>query len=438
MEEASNLTEIVPTIDDDVKFVLRRFQQPIIYFGEGPLERRQRLIEFFSKDKNSMESFLSSQAELGKESIAPSKSEEQKDEEFYTPGPDMLFDVRVRIADSSLNRAKIRTDKQRELYQNFDMITELKSRRSYYATLKTMEIEGSQVISNRFTSALKFSYSSAFIAAGSWNGHCYILDPHSLDVKRTFMDVGDGKISTLDWMPHSDEIVATGGSEGNITLLNMSAVHMKKYPKFYGHTDRVTSLQFIPIDSLIASASYDMTWRLWDVETQKSLYYQEGHSKELTSLSCHPDGSLLATAGLDAIIRIWDIRTGKSIAALEKNGHIRAIHGLAWRPNGYQLISGGADNNLKVWDLRRADSAATNTVLAHSKVITDIKISPDDKYITSCGYDGYLNLISSDNFSVIKKFKNVDKLMCCDISSDSKTIITGGWDRSVKIYHTEL
>ena len=31
----------------------------------------------------------------------------------------------------------------------------------------------------------------------------------------------------------------------------------------------------------IATTSFDKTWRLWDVETQKSLCVQEGHAKEV-------------------------------------------------------------------------------------------------------------------------------------------------------------
>lgn len=45
----------------------------------------------------------------------------------------------------------------------------------------------------------------------------------------------------------------------------------------------------------VASASYDSSWRLWDVNTQKELLVQEGHSKEVYSVEFQDDGALLAS-----------------------------------------------------------------------------------------------------------------------------------------------
>lgn len=53
-------------------------------------------------------------------------------------------------------------------------------------------------------------------------------------------------------------------------------------------------------DVLQATASYDMTWRLWDVETGSCLYEQEGHSRQVYAVAFHPDGSLAGSVGLDA------------------------------------------------------------------------------------------------------------------------------------------
>ena len=55
-----------------------------------------------------------------------------------------------------------------------------------------------------------------------------------------------------------------------------------------------------------ATASFDTTWRLWDVETGQSLMEQEGHSRPVYTVAFHPDGSLAASAGLDSIgVGVW-------------------------------------------------------------------------------------------------------------------------------------
>jgi WD40 repeat protein len=49
-----------------------------------------------------------------------------------------------------------------------------------------------------------------------------------------------------------------------------------------------------------ATASFDTTWRLWDVESGACLMEQEGHSRQVYAVAFHPDGSLAGSAGLDA------------------------------------------------------------------------------------------------------------------------------------------
>jgi U4/U6 small nuclear ribonucleoprotein PRP4 len=45
----------------------------------------------------------------------------------------------------------------------------------------------------------------------------------------------------------------------------------------------------------LGSASFDGTWRLWDIATAQELLLQEGHAKEVYSIAFQGDGSLVAT-----------------------------------------------------------------------------------------------------------------------------------------------
>ena len=62
-----------------------------------------------------------------------------------------------------------------------------------------------------------------------------------------------------------------------------------------GHQDRVCRVAFHPSGDYVASASFDTTWRLWDVNTTKELLLQEGHSKEVYSVEFQNDGALVAS-----------------------------------------------------------------------------------------------------------------------------------------------
>jgi len=62
-----------------------------------------------------------------------------------------------------------------------------------------------------------------------------------------------------------------------------------------GHQGRVCRVAFHPSGNYVASASFDTTWRLWDVTTSKELLLQEGHSKEVYAVEFQNDGALVAS-----------------------------------------------------------------------------------------------------------------------------------------------
>lgn len=180
-------------------------------------------------------------------------------------------------------------------------------------------------------------------------------------------------------------------------------------------------LRLPPRPTCQATASYDMTWRMWDVESGACLLEQEGHSRAVYAIGFHPDGSLAASAGLDAIGegvamfqhrwrirasaplshihvsprpslsaappclapaallagltrrsappsplrpagRVWDCRTGRSILTLE--GHVKQILALDFSPNGYQVVTGSDDHTCKVMPRSvRAPSSPSPVIL---------------------------------------------------------------------------
>lgn len=68
-----------------------------------------------------------------------------------------------------------------------------------------------------------------------------------------------------------------------------------------GHTDRLGKVAWHPGGRLIATASFDGTWRLWDAATRTCLTEQEGHSRSVYAVAFQGDGALAASGGLDAI-----------------------------------------------------------------------------------------------------------------------------------------
>lgn len=202
----------------------------------------------------------------------------------------------------------------------------------------------------------------------------------------------------------------------------------------------------------LASASFDGTWRLWDVARAQELMLQEGHSREVYAIDFQGDGALVASGGLDAIGRVWDTRTGRTAMVLD--GHAREILGLAFAPNGYQLVSTSGDDTARVWDLRMLRSLYT--IPAHHSSVADVRffhaaesslpsmdedgsdthsLSRSGLYFATAGYDGLVKIWSADDWQLVKSLRgDAGKVMSVDISSDGQYVASGEWARTFKLW----
>ena len=101
-----------------------------------------------------------------------------------------------------------------------------------------------------------------------------------------------------------------------------------------GHQDRVCRVAFHPSGDYVASASFDTTWRLWDVKTSTELLLQEGHSKEVYSVEFQDDGALVASG--------WAVNSTRfamfyqlNVIYAQWSGCYWTSMGSAHRPNSY-------------------------------------------------------------------------------------------------------
>ncbi|KAJ2971578.1 hypothetical protein NUW58_g9378 [Xylaria curta] len=125
------------------------------------------------------------------------------------------------------------------------------------------------------------------------------------------------------------------------------------YTKLTGHSRKVGQVLFNPAaENILASASGDLTIRLWDIGSGSAVHTLK-HPDIVQSLSWNADGTMLATTSRDKKLRVWDARQERP--AHESPGHEGAKNSRAvWLGEHNRVATTGfskmSDRQLALWE----------------------------------------------------------------------------------------
>ncbi|XP_028897868.1 F-box-like/WD repeat-containing protein ebi isoform X2 [Zeugodacus cucurbitae] len=125
---------------------------------------------------------------------------------------------------------------------------------------------------------------------------------------------------------------------------------------FKGHTNEVNAIKWCPQGHLLASCSDDMTLKIWSMKQDKCCHDLQAHNKEIYTIKWSPTGPgtqnpntnlILASASFDSTVRLWDVERGTCIHTLTK--HTEPVYSVAFSPDGKYLASGSFDKCVHIW-----------------------------------------------------------------------------------------
>ncbi|KAF7457242.1 U4/U6 small nuclear ribonucleoprotein PRP4-like protein [Cryptosporidium felis] len=433
-----SISSAVSTNDTIVKLQLRELGEPICYFGEDQLERRERLSNLLLENKNL--------TILSKETI-----DSQERQVFFSQGTDSLTDFRRHVLSLSIKNSYNRLKRAR----NDSYIVSPNSKnvdlQSLSFFMQNIRQSSCEICDSRYVFGCKISPSEDKVVTYGLSGELRIWDANTLNFEKV-LKYHKYNITDVCWMKTNlDSKLVSSDTDANIVIWDTEKI--KK--NLIGHEDQINKISIHPFSNHLFSASSDETWRIWDVESSNQIQIQEGHSRPIFGFDIHPDGALVISGDTGGIFRIWDIRTGRTI--MNQIAHSDKIVTAQFSPSiDATFITSSQDNYIKLWDLRKTNSPLKENLLGHSKLISKVQFEPmKGRYIISVSYDESIKIWSTltlddKNMENVKASFNSAKYSCIkqleasshkatglDIFPSGNRFVTVGLDRTIRIWSCE-
>jgi WD40 repeat protein len=250
-----------------------------------------------------------------------------------------------------------------------------------------------------------------------------------------------------------------------------------------GHSESVRATVFTPDGRWIVSAGGDppgfenrkpdYSIRIWDPKTGREIRRLQGHEKLVESLDMSRDGSLLTSASFDGTIKVWDFHTGKLLRTISDLN--TSMYASRFNPGASSIVS-ASEGRIDLWDTasgRKLSNIANNarpyrvvfnpkrpqiaypaegTVklfdLQEQRALSDLKssetmvesvaFSPDGRWLVSGYSSGAIMLWDLDGRAEPTSLSGyATRIDSVAISVDGAWIASGNRDPAIRIWNAE-
>uniref|UniRef100_A0A0E0DB39 LisH domain-containing protein n=1 Tax=Oryza meridionalis TaxID=40149 RepID=A0A0E0DB39_9ORYZ len=195
--------------------------------------------------------------------------------------------------------------------------------------------------------SLKWNKKGDFLLSGSVDKTAIVWDTKTWECKQQF-EFHSAPTLDVDW--RNNNSFATCSTDNMIYVCKIG--DQRPVKSFSGH-------QWDPTGSLLASCSDDWTAKIWSMKQDKCVYDFKEHTKEIYTIRWSPTGPgtnnpnqqlLLASASFDSTIKLWEVEQGRLLYSLA--GHRQPVYSVAFSPGGEYLASGSLDQCLHIWSVK--------------------------------------------------------------------------------------
>eukprot|EP01084_Bolivina_argentea_P095400 171533_1 len=186
-----------------------------------------------------------------------------------------------------------------------------------------------------------------------------------------YISTHKGRLTDFDFHPFVGTLIATSSDDCKVNINKFPVDGLteninKAEIEINGHRKKISLIKFNPAaNNIIASASYDRTVKVFNIENAATLSSFDEFKDVIYSIAWNRDGSMLSATSKDKCLRIYDPRKAKHEAIVVAGAFSGIKTTQCFFANTYGWVGStgfrkSAKRELKIWDLRNIEKPLYN------------------------------------------------------------------------------
>ncbi|XP_054166410.1 angio-associated migratory cell protein-like [Oppia nitens] len=294
---------------------------------------------------------------------------------------------------------------------------------------------------------VEFNANNSLVATADMSGLIQVYD-------MTGAKLFDFEVDEINWMlwhPMANNILLAGTSAGDAwmwKLVTTSLTFECKTFQSFGKSN--VTAKCLPDGKRIVMGYDDGVVRIWDLKNVNVIHAISdltAHTATITSLDCMPDNILIASASVDSTAKLINSQTGKVVATFQCGADVAPVADAAEdteelvdsvecvRLNSSLsvLATGTVEGSIDIWDI---STQIKRHSCKHSSGVSKLSWDTNSPHILyTAGLDGIINIYDGRSGQLVGNKKgHLDQILDMKISKDSTIAVTASEDNCCKIF----